>query len=91
MSISGKPDNPGGPMHGCTYTWKPVSAGGLIVRRREARQSGRPGEKDNVRDMEGGPCRRPCHPQVEAGQCGRPYVWINTYMEAGLCRRPDSV
>ena len=50
--ISEEPDNAGGPLDGCTYTWKPVHAGGLSVCIWEARQSGRPGDKYNVRYME---------------------------------------
>ena len=59
MYTIGKPDNAGGPLERFTYTWKPVYVGGLIVSIREARQSGRPGDKYTVRYMEDGPCRRP--------------------------------
>ena len=42
---SGKPNNAGGRPPGYTHTWKPVYAGGLMMRIREARQSGRPGDR----------------------------------------------
>ena len=59
LHTTGKPEQAGGPVEASTCTWKPVCAGGLIVGRREARQSGRPGDEDTVRYMEAGPCRRP--------------------------------
>ena len=55
----GKPDIAGGPLQESAYTWKPVSAGGLIVCIREAREIGRPGGEYTVRYMEAGLCRRP--------------------------------
>ena len=54
-----KPDAAGGPLQGCTYTGKPVHAGSLVCIR-EARQSGRPGDKYIITYMEAGLCRRPC-------------------------------
>ena len=49
----------GGPLVEFTYTWKLVYAGGLIVYLREARQSGRPGDKYTVKYVEAGAGRRP--------------------------------
>ena len=59
MYTVGKPGKAGGPLQGCTYTRKPVYAGGLVVCIREARQGGRPGDKCNIVYMEAGLCRRP--------------------------------
>ena len=59
MYTVGKPGKEGGPLQGCTYTRKPVYAGGLVVCIREARQGGRPGDKCNIVYMEAGLCRRP--------------------------------
>ena len=70
MYTTGKPDNAGGPLERFTYTWKPVYAGGLIVTIREARQSGRPGDKYTVKYMEAGPGRRPYDIQL-----GNPRMW----------------
>ena len=59
LYITGRPGNARGPLEGSTYTRKPVYAGGLSVTRREARRSGRPGDKYTVKSMEAGPGRRP--------------------------------
>ena len=59
LYTTGKPDAAGGPLQGCTYTGKPVYVGSLVVCIREARQSGRPGDKCNIVYMEAGLCRRP--------------------------------
>ena len=58
-NTTGKPGNAGGLLERFTYTWKPVYAGGLSVTRREARRSGKPGDKYTVKYMEAGPGRRP--------------------------------
>ena len=54
-----KPDTAGDQLQGLTTARKPVSAGGLMVCTREARRSGRPGDKYIIRYMEAGLCRRP--------------------------------
>ena len=59
LYTTGKPGNAGGPLEGSTYTRKPVYAGGLSVTIREARRSGRPGDKYTVKCMEAGPGRKP--------------------------------
>ena len=55
----GKPDGAGGPLPGSAKTWKPDYAGGRMVCTWEARQSGRPGDKNTIRHTEAGLCRRP--------------------------------
>ena len=59
LYTTGKPDNAGGPLEGSTWTWKAVKAGGHIVCTREARLSGRPGDKNKLGCTEAGLCRRP--------------------------------
>ena len=54
LYTTGKPGNAGGPLERSTCTWKPVYAGGLIECIREARQSGRPGDKYTVKYVEAG-------------------------------------
>ena len=56
----GKPNNAGGRSPGSTHTWKPVSAGGLIV------SNGKP-------DRAGGPITKFTLRYTEARPCGRPY------------------
>ena len=88
MYTTGKPDNAGGPLQGSTYTWKPVYAGDLIVCIREARQSGRPGDKYTVRYMEAGPGRRPYCIQLGSPTMREAHSKNYIDVEAGLCRRP---
>ena len=64
LYTTGKPDDAGGPPLGSIYTWKPVYAGGHIVCTREARQSGRPGDK--------------IHSKIHGRRCMPEAMWYTT-------------
>ena len=97
MYTVGKPGKEGGPLQGCTYTRKPVYAGGRVVCIREARQGGRPGDKFTIVYMEAGLCRRPSckhlrSPTLRDAHCKDVHTYGSWSMpEALLCvKRPPT-